>query len=68
MDIIKISKGSQEVLSFIEAQLMQYDPAEKFAVLQTAATTIQNVLQAESLKAIMAESLRRIFTSDRGDK
>ena len=61
MEIRKVSSGVSALVTFMNDEMGEYDPAERIAALNSAAFTIQACIQAESLKAIMTESMRRLF-------
>ena len=63
MDSLKTQQGASEILTFVIANLKTHDPAEKIAALRAAAFTVEATLQAESLKVMYAELVRKFTGS-----
>ena len=55
MDINKVSEVSAKVIKYLDESALK--PDEKIAILKTAASTIENVLQAEAFSLIVANML-----------
>ena len=65
MDVQKINDGVVKLLPHITKELEGFNIAEKIAVLQSAASLLQNTLAAESMKEIYKNVFEKMLKGDK---